>query len=297
MNPVMLLGVLSFLVSSFIVQAHAGLEEDLQTILEREAILTVAGIKPVTSYDSSLSEKYPNVASLVASLDQAKKEGRLLNPELGWFYYHLRVTDVPDPQTTQHLFLYHRGRIDQMRRDPEVLRLLKEFGFSTQDPVEVWIEKYKQFQDEPFVRKLPPYKAYRNHIIAGLFYGYPPKEVEAFARSSALLSMGWSYRKAENRVYGKSVRGKEATASYQGEIPGTSVGYLSATGNDSAFETNLQALGQGALWKYWALRGRGFSVWDIFNRWEDLDSPCTILLENKRVPGENSPEAPPKKTD
>lgn len=137
-----------------------------------------------------------DLSVITRGLRRAKREGRIKNRNIGWFR---------GAAPNSNVYFYNRRAIAQLMDNPEQMRLLEPHGFSRRDTVAQTIAKLRRFYGEPFVayKERPPEEIYRRNVIGGVFFGYSPREVDAFARLAAVRQQeAW-------RLEGKAVTGRK----------------------------------------------------------------------------------------
>lgn len=218
----------------------------LRRCLEDELLWTLGGAKPVTL----VTARGYDPLEVVGYLNKARRVGKLRNRNVGWF------------ETTGSYFFYNRDGLRRLRANREQMALLRPFGFSESDTTSEMMRKLQRFFIEGGMDGNLPMDRYRQAVIPGVFYGYPPREVVRFARRDANAMLGPSLPDAKKRI---GWIGHEGRGAFSFKGFSFSTGYWNLSEGVSPFERQLRESTEAILAKYLILRARGWSAWRIFN--------------------------------
>ncbi len=136
-----------------------GLDARLDALLRSELFMTLGGVKPVSSTNPN-PETYKKVS-------EASADGRIRNPDILFFL------DGDGPAMAS------REGIARLLRDRTAGAVLKRYSLTMPQDAEAWISSFTACNSDYF--RYP----FNCDLIFGIGYGYPPLEVEAYAKDSA----------------------------------------------------------------------------------------------------------------
>lgn len=244
-------------------------ESTLDELLHSPLLATLAGIKPfsfeeisVSGYNHHTDQWYDNSRDIDAkleSLEAAFKNGKLRNPNIGWFTYS---SNKDRSSKFKRVIFYNRAAIQQTLRDPEKMKVLSKIGFSEHDSVETVAERIRTMLAnwDPSILFI-----WKRDVALGIWLGFPLLDVISFPGNSGFNEMYEPqsfYRDAEFLLGSFVQLNKKTTQEIQ----------------------ELQKRSSAAVERYKAERKSGKKAIDIFNHWDSvLDEwdQCFALLTSK----------------
>ncbi|HOW89677.1 MAG TPA: hypothetical protein PL037_05290, partial [Elusimicrobiales bacterium] len=136
-----------------------GLNEGLDVLLRSELFMTLGGVKPISS-------TVPN-ADIYRKAAAAAADGRIRNTDILFFL------DGDGPAMAS------REAVARLSRDRTANAVLKRYSLAMPRDAEAWISTFTACNSDYF--RYP----FECDLLFGIGYGYPPLEVEAYAKDSA----------------------------------------------------------------------------------------------------------------
>jgi hypothetical protein len=230
--------------------------------------LVVAGIKPFI-WDEVFDEANLEKAGLkgktpqefFASVDEAVRDGRLVNPDLLFFV------------SNDGLHFGSRKSIQKLVRNTKASAILSSYGIKPPKTVDGWLDLFKS-TEKLDVRDIA--QQFKFDIIMGVAMGYPPLEVEAYAvrfREELIAT-----RQGKNvPSLGELAKGSVDVLGDGGMNVAGYFKFLSA--KKTAAEIAFEKEGNQLMKNYRKIRKLGKPPIEAVNEVEFLRNPCAITLK------------------